>query len=385
MERRILFVTQTAFHPPYQGDSARVAALVSYFRQRGWFVAVCHFHDPAQLAADYGGMASRCDVLSIYRPSERDLADRHLGGLDSWCPPGLLRQVGEDCRRLQVMAVVAQCAFLSRCLCAADAGTVRVLDADNLFAGRQDVYQRVGLEYDWFSCTREEEALALSRADLILAIQESELQALRGQAGGRPVLLVPHARTVLRAAPGDPASLLFVGADNPENRAGVGRFLDAAWPEIRREHPNARFTLLGGVARHVSGPVPGVKALGVVDDLTPYYHQAGIALSLAPCGTGLKIKTVEALCYGKCLVTTPAGIQGLERYPEVYHLAPSAAECGPVVARLLRDPERVRSTGEAAHRFASWYFRPDTVYGRLEEAIRNWPGAVCRETSAHAD
>src|SRR6185369_1161351 len=116
---RLLFVTETASWPPWQGDSARASALISFFRIRGWKVHVTHFHDEQQEWADYDGMAARSDGLSIYRPSKRDLAPREGSSrLDDWCPDGFVQQVAADCQRFRPDVLLVQFVFFSRCFLA---------------------------------------------------------------------------------------------------------------------------------------------------------------------------------------------------------------------------------------------------------------------------
>jgi glycosyltransferase involved in cell wall biosynthesis len=52
--------------------------------------------------------------------------------------------------------------------------------------------------------------------------------------------------------------------------------------------------------------------LGIQDSLAAAYADATLVINPAPFGTGLAIKTIEALSYGKPVVATPAGIRGLK-------------------------------------------------------------------------
>ena len=51
--------------------------------------------------------------------------------------------------------------------------------------------------------------------------------------------------------------------------------------------------------------------LGPVDDLDPVYRRARVVVNPAVAGTGLKIKTVEALSRLRPIVTWPNGAEGL--------------------------------------------------------------------------
>src|SRR5206468_8864380 len=84
-----------------------------------------------------------------------------------------------------------------------------------------------------------------------------------------------------------------------------------AWPLIRRDVPDAELLLVGKIGRTLADEVPGIVRLGVVDDLRPLYRKARVVINPAVAGTGVKIKTLEALCHLRPIVTWPSGTDGL--------------------------------------------------------------------------
>lgn len=370
MQHRILFVTQTAFHPAYQGDSARVAALVAYFRRAGWYVFVFHLHDRSQVNADYNAMAGLCDGLRVYYPTDADLAARTSGRLDHWCPAPFASAVAETCMRLKIHALVVQFVFLTLCFdrLAPALPTIKILDADNVFTDRAALYRSAKIEYKWFSTDADQERLALRRADLILSIQEDEIIRIRQMAGETPVMLVPHVHDALYLPSPENCNILFVGARNSENVAGLRKFVRSALPEIVASYPQARLLVAGSVGETLESN-PAVDSLGVVQDLVSVYERSSIVINTTECGTGLKIKTVDALCHSRCLVSTPTGVAGLERHPEVFFVAESCAAFAQTIAGLFRNRELIATTGQRAFNFSCLYFSPSRVLGALERYI----------------
>ncbi len=370
MRPSLLLVTAAGFYPAYQGDAARVAAFVRFFRARGWRVSIVHFHDVTQACVDYAGMAERCDELVVHHPTPEELARRAQGVMDDWCPEAFRAKVDRVAARAQPDVVLAQFVFLSAALelPGIPPGALRVLDADNVMSARADLYRAACMPYDWVQATREEERRGLLRADLVLGIQERECEALRALAPEVPVLLTPHAHAPVAFAPARERSIVFVGAMNAENASGLVRFVAEAWPRIRARHPDVVLHVAGGVSAAV-GAAPGVELHGVVPDVSALYRRAALALNPVCVGTGLKIKTVEALMYGKCLVATSAGVQGLEAYPHAYVRAETPSEMAHAIAHLFDDDERWKAMSRRAHAFAARYFAEDAVLGRLEEAF----------------
>src|SRR5581483_3395143 len=97
-----------------------------------------------------------------------------------------------------------------------------------------------------------------------------------------------------------------------------------AWPRIRRDVPDAELLVAGKVGRFLPADVPGVMRLGTVDDLDPLYEQARVVINPAVAGTGLKIKTLEALCHFRPIITWPNGTDGLA--PELAALCTVASD-----------------------------------------------------------
>ena len=70
-------------------------------------------------------------------------------------------------------------------------------------------------------------------------------------------------------------------------------------------------------------------------------------------GTGLKIKSVEALGYGRALVTTPCGAEGLEAGAgSAFRVASDPVAFAREVSGLLAEPEAAAAVARAGHQLA---------------------------------
>jgi glycosyltransferase involved in cell wall biosynthesis len=93
--------------------------------------------------------------------------------------------------------------------------------------------------------------------------------------------------------------------------------------------------------------------LGVVDDLTPVYASARMAVNPVRFSTGLSIKSIEALGYAMPLVTTTAGAAGLAgKLGPAAIVADDDREFAGAVVRLLKDDAAVAGMSRAAHAFS---------------------------------
>jgi hypothetical protein len=131
----------------------------------------------------------------------------------------------------------------------------------------------------------------------------------------------------------------------------------------------------------VDGGADGVELLGPVDRLEAAYAEARAVINPAVAGTGLKIKTLEALSHLRPIVVWPSGVDGLgPAAKRLCHVAEDWYAFARHVVRLLsaddaRDLARHRA--EIAHELSR-----DAVYSELRRAIEERLAATARRASA---
>ena len=151
---------------------------------------------------------------------------------------------------------------------------------------------------------------------------------------------------------GSKPTLLFVGSmDYHANIDAAVWFARTAWPEIARNHPDLRFTIVG------RDPAPEVRALasdrirvtGTVEDVRPYYATAAAAVAPIRCGGGTRLKILEAMAAGVPVVSTRLGAEGIEAENGVHLLlADSAPEIAAAVGCVASSSEISSRMAQAA-------------------------------------
>jgi glycosyltransferase involved in cell wall biosynthesis len=213
-----------------------------------------------------------------------------------------------------------------------------VIDMHDLFGNRHEHYLNNKMQPTWFATTANQEIRALKRADAVIAIQDEESQYLKRR-GVNEVHCVGHLLTPQPIPLPDPggARLLFVGSGNPINVQGLEWFLSSVMPRIRRAFPNCELAVAGPVSQRRVWP-DEVLALGELNSLATEYEKATVVINPVKFGTGLAVKTVEALSYGKAVVATDAGARGLgSEFSAVLSVAEDASTFAEHVIELLRD------------------------------------------------
>ena len=85
---------------------------------------------------------------------------------------------------------------------------------------------------------------------------------------------------------------------------------------------------------------PGIELEGFVADVRPAYRRAALVVAPLVASAGTNIKVLEAMAMAKAVVSTPAGVHGLDlEAGRDFALARTAPEMAEAIRKLLADPE----------------------------------------------
>lgn len=255
---------------------------------------------------------------------------------------------------------------------------LRLVDTHDVQHCRASVASASGGNLADRACSKQEEVALLQKANALLAISHEDKASFEDLDLGVPVALALQSMTCHERllAPKESKSLLFVGNNYDPNNLGINRFLSDVWPTLRGLEPGAELYVCGNVCKAVQGAHDGVHLEGVVDDLKPYYEQAAIVLNLAPYGTGLPIKTVEALGYGKCVVSTHEACRKFLNLGDCPVVTGDFSNFADILFELLSAPEKRRSIELDSFSFAVRHFHPQACYANVARLINEWEGAA---------
>lgn len=303
---RILVISSTPTHPQDAGNRARIHALLAALKAAGHAVHFCLLLRENPSPAAISAMAAAWDEL-IAVPHDRAREGRSLGalhGIDDWILPEAEAAFAQLAARDPGFdLVLVEYVFLSRALEFFGPGVRKVIDTHDVFGGRAEALAALGLENRFFATTPAEEARGLDRADLVLAIQHEEARLLRGRTSA-PVLTLGHLPDAVPRHQAGGLRIGYLGSVNPLNTRALGRFLDALGDD------GAEVVLAGGAALPFAAR-PGLLSLGPVADPAEFYGAVDLVVNPHEGGTGLKIKTVEALAHGLPVIGTMEAFAGL--------------------------------------------------------------------------
>ena len=110
---------------------------------------------------------------------------------------------------------------------------------------------------------------------------------------------------------GVPLNILFAGVDYYPNVNGIQWFIDNVSQEICNKYT---LTIVGrGMEKYKDRWEKNshrINVMGTVDDLSPYYVNSDVVIAPIFEGGGMKVKTGEALSYGKMFIGTDESLVG---------------------------------------------------------------------------
>jgi glycosyltransferase involved in cell wall biosynthesis len=121
--------------------------------------------------------------------------------------------------------------------------------------------------------------------------------------------------------------------------------------------------------------LPRVETEDFVADPRPAYARATLVIAPLIASAGTNIKILEAMAMGKAIVSTPAGVHGLDLEPgHDVVVAATAEEFAAAVRSLLLDPERRRTLERQARATVERLYGWDAIARRQAELYRDLLG-----------
>ncbi|WP_372730620.1 glycosyltransferase [Novosphingobium sp.] len=240
------------------------------------------------------------------------------------------------------------------------------------FSARDEQFAAAGQKDSVAAIDQATEIAGLMQADAVIAIQKDEADFVRAHVPHtKPVLAPMSARIVKAPQPGAASEVLFVGSNTAPNVHGLHWFIEFVWPAVHAACPDAVLIVAGKVADAITVHRPGVRILGLVDDLAPLYANAGVVVSPLLQGSGLKIKLVEALAHGKAAVVTSVTLQGVaDLLKGAVLLADEPEPFAQAVISLLQDDKARAELAVKAWDAASQNFGPKTAFAEFSQWLK---------------
>jgi glycosyltransferase involved in cell wall biosynthesis len=367
---RVLFLTSRLPYPPREGHQLRSWHLLRAVAEvhEVTLLSCLRRDDAPDQCAPLRAVVSRLETFAL--PAERSrlaLADALLRSTlgphpfvaEKYSPRRLRTRVNELARESDLIHVD----MLPLMHAIGEVTNPLVLNAHNvehlLLRQRADQERAMGRRLfinDQVPKLLRFERDACRRADHVLACSEDDARTLAALAPQTPISVVPNGVDLERCQPGgravQPARMIFVGPMSWfPNLDGMQWFLRDVLPRILALRSDAQLTIVG---KSNGLDVPEslrshVRLAGFVENLQAEFDEAAVCIVPLRAGSGTRLKVLEAMAFGKAIVTTSIGAQGIDLADGDEALfADDPATFANAVLELFADPRRAAHLGKAA-------------------------------------
>lgn len=160
----------------------------------------------------------------------------------------------------------------------------------------------------------------------------------------------------------------FASMDWMPNIEAVDWFLNNCWKNILNEVPDAKLVLAGrNMPQRLSKLIqPNVLVVEKVEDSRIFYNEHEIMLVPLLSGSGLRIKIIEGMAYGKAIVSTSVGAEGINyTHGKNILIADTPDDFARSVVELLKDETKRQTLEQGALNFAEKEFDNKKVVAGL--------------------
>jgi GT2 family glycosyltransferase len=361
----VLYFSPFPSHPTNHGNQATIYQFGKRFQTLGHKVHFAllrsHLYDPAAEQA----MREQWDTLDILHNMKALGATGHEIPFDGWYQEGLGENVRVLCAKYDIDIVFCSYVFQSKLLEFVPAHILKVIDTHDKMGNRYDMLRANNQPLEFFSCSPEEEGAYLRRADVVVARREEEARYFNTVTGLESAIVIPHvedARFVEKRFE-RVRNVGMVASANRINLAIIQELLEVVEHHCGNKCP---FTV------HVAGQVkdmvkdlpreqakvfhkPWVRLHGFVPDIQAFYRDMDVVVSPVTMGTGINVKTVQAMAFGMPLITTRWGAKGIET-DELMHNHPDMGALVDGLLALAKEPGRLNRLADVSRCRYSRFF-----------------------------
>lgn len=319
----VLYFSPFPSHPDNHGNQATIQSFGKRFQKLGHKVHFALLQSNMYDATALEGMRSTWDTLDLLPNSRQLWANGNEIPFDGWYEPGLGENIRLLCSHYDIDVVFCSYIFQSKLLEFVPAHVLRVIDTHDKMGDRYEMLRKNGQPLEFFSCTPEQEGAYLRRADVVVARRAEEAEYFNSVSQQQTAIVIPHFEEP-RFEQRRFEVLRTVGLVASANRINLAIMLDFV-RSVARATAGGKVPFqvhIAGQVRDMIGDLPSadqaafaqdwITLHGFVPDIADFYAQMDLILSPVTMGTGINVKTVQAMAYGMPLLTTAWGCKGIE-------------------------------------------------------------------------
>ena len=275
---------------------------------------------------------------------------------DDWFSTDVDEMIQYLLGKKQYDAVWMQYFFQSKSFERIDSKIIKITDTHDKFGNRDRIFRKKGVVPEFFYTSKNGEKKALARADVIVAIQNREKEYFAGLLSkyNTKVVTIGDMIELHHVEDIDEKCYGFIGGINKPNILSIKWFIDKILPIIKKMDQESKFYIAGNICNQLEDSDRYIK-LGKVEQVDEFYKRVKFVVCPIISGTGLNIKSIEALSYKKPIIATTIGAKGLEDAKKAMVVTDKEEEFALRTVELLNDTKRLQDMKQETVAFVERY------------------------------
>jgi len=207
--------------------------------------------------------------------------------------------------------------------------------------------------------------------DAITAVTEQDKQFILSLFPDKPIVVTPNGLDmqnfeIISFEQQKLNTIFYLGSlDWIPNQQGVVWFLENVWPKVVERKNDVQLIVAGKkIPQWLKDfQVKNVRFYSDVPDTKELYHQYAITIVPLLAGSGIRVRIIEGMAYGKCIISTSVGAEGIPcEHNKNIIIADTPEDFAKEILDLLDNPNKVKSIQQEARKFAEENFSKEKVY-----------------------
>lgn len=288
--------------------------------------------------------------IKLQKQLKNDPSDYYQ--VDDWYQENIGETIATLCHDLDIDIILVNYIFQSKLLEKVPDNILKIIDTHDKFTDRHLLLQQNGVDKSgwWFYTTKEEETKALNRADKVLAIQENEASFFQSITKS-DVRILKHIEkeNFVDKEYYKLEKIGFIGSANSVNVQSIENFIKVFLNNLKKDNISINLYLAGEISRKINITDENIHKLGFVENLKDFYSEMDLIVNPLTFGTGLKIKSVEALSFGVPIISTKIGFEGLDPNSK-FHQANNLNELMSLIIEIYKNPNKLNELSKLSRK-----------------------------------
>ena len=376
----ILYVAPIRIFPKGHGNIATVHQYIKRMRSLGHTVNYVYINEEGLHGDDLFIAQTYVDTLDVIQ--NKSHPERHENGFykfDTKYFDGLGEEIRGLCERYKTDVIICTYIFHSKLLEYVPENILKIIDTHDKMSNRHLFLKSNNIKDEFFSCTQEDEAKYLSRADIIWARRDEETEFFNTITKSKKCITVSHfdSPNFLHKKETRIKRIGFLASDNQVNYSMTKQFIEVFSKKYKKEPIDLKLIIGGNVRKFFEAnkeyPLREgsdfIDLIGPVKETVDFYNTVDAVVVPIVFGTGINVKMIEAMSFGMPVISTKCGIKGVDSQNR-YHNSETLEELTNRIWELASNDIDLNDLREISKQCFNTFFIQNTK--NFDSCFGNW-------------